>query len=341
MSRAFYDFASMQLNVNAFFKPITTTSPTTTDVWHELGNMTTFGYQPQSERNSISGLSALDKGQTYDTITTFDESLITLGFNRINSYTLAIGMNAMQEPLAASSTISVTAQTIYRGGRGGWLIPQQSVDVSSVLILGYTVLLTSGTGFTAGDRLYDANDEHLGVITNVATDTITVLKAFDNPISGATVKNFKTGEATGTTTTTAASVTPLSNIVVVTTDFTLDNNATKNGPALITPVVGAGLDLANLDALTFSYDYDQFGGSEINLEAGVDLLGSLMFVGRNSVNNKSFFAEFDRVVMSANADIVLASEDDRLDLQFEGVAQVPSGSTSAGRLRFEGDDILV
>lgn len=285
----------------------------------KIPNVTALDYQPQATQESILGTELSNEGVSLDTISTGDDLLVNISFNRFNAQSLAMASLGSYSEVTAGTGSVVEEVVGLVGGIGNLL----RMNVSSFLVRGVDITVDDSTGFSAGNALTNnATGELLGVIESVPDGTsIVIFLQGDVPLASDVVTDDG-GVTTATVSGTAAS----NSLAVVTTDYTID---TTNGE--ITIVSGGSLDLAALTYAKVNYSYTKLAGSVIEVNTNTIVTGPFTYKAENQVvagSGTLVWFHVPQLTLSPSSAIALRG-DDRGVIQLAGTAQFVAGSAAA------------
>jgi hypothetical protein len=108
----------------------------------KIPNITALDYQPQATQESIIGTELTNEGTSLDTISTGDDLLVNISFNRFNAQSLAMASMGSYSEITAG-TGSVTDEVVGLVGGEGNL---KRMGVSSLAIRGVNITVDDTTG---------------------------------------------------------------------------------------------------------------------------------------------------------------------------------------------------
>jgi hypothetical protein len=282
----------------------------------KIPNITALDYQPQATQESILGTELTNEGTSLDTITTGDDLLVNISFNRFNAQSLAMAsMGGFAEITAG--TANVTDEVVgLLGGEGNL----SRMNVSSLAIRGVNITVDDTTGFTAGNALTNnATGALLGVIEEVVGAThLTFFLQGTVPL----VADVVTDDG-GSTTATISAVTASNSLAAETTDFVTD---TTNGSFAV--VAAGALDLAALTYVKVNYSHTKLTGSVIYVNTNTTVTGPFIYKAQNLVTAGSgtlVQCIIPQLTLTPASAIALRG-DDRGVIQLSGTAQLIAGS---------------
>lgn len=285
----------------------------------KIPNITALDYQPQATQESILGTELSNEGVSLDTITTGDDLLVNISFNRFNAQSLAMASMGGYSEITAG-TANVTDEVVgLLGGEGNL----SRMNVSSVAIRGVDLTVDDSTGFSAGNVLTNnATGEQIGVIESVPDGTSIIIFLQGNVPAASDVVTDDDGVTTATVSSTAAA----NSQAAITTDFTLDAEE-----GVLTVVSSGALDLAALTYVKINYSYTKLAGSIIEVNTNTTVTGPFIYKAQNLVTAGTGTLVYCRIpqLTLTPASAIALRGDDRGVIQLSGTAQLITGETSA------------